>query len=497
MASKSKSRTKDYEKANNHLSPIPTNEHGQACKLQLCACKAKQITTFHITWITFWLCFFIWFCTTNMYDEISTDINLTLTQHQLAGTLSVTSTIVFRVLISDFCFKYGSRFSYIIILISTILSLIGMALIQDAIGYIIFHVFLGIAGASFVVTQYHTTRMFSSQIVGFAQAMTAGFGNFGGGCANFIMPLLMQYTNLSWRWYMVMFAAIAFLFCFLYYFATSDAPILPSDYASPPTPQCPIDLIHLEEEIDKIKPPDKQIGMSFRDAFSDYRTWILFTAYAACFGVEITFYLVAAHYFQIEYNLTEIESGLIVMIWSAMNIFARPLGGFVSDKYDMERRVKMLFAILLVESIFLILFGIIGHLSVYAAVVVSLLFSICIQTAQGVVFNITPLIQPKSVGHVIGIVASGGNLGATFFIFAIFLPWRSTDLDEQYTWVIVGGIVMVISFITLRIKFTEREMHDFDQQIQACYDLDRLETHHSFGTTTKTMMEAAKNKSRD
>eukprot|EP01083_Nonionella_stella_P042537 114863_1 len=462
------------------LPKTPTNEHGQATKLHFFSCEAAQ-RTFHITWLTFWLCFFVWFCTTNICHEISSDLNLTMTQHQVAGTLSITSTIFFRLLIADLCRKYGSRVTYIIVMIGVIVSLIGMALIQSVVGYMIFHVALGIAGASFVVTQYHITRMFSDKVVPMAQAISAGFGNFGGGCANFLVPVLIYYTGLSWRWFMIIFAVVVFVFCFLYYFGTTDHPIVPENPSvSKLEPQFPIDLVERQnakqQDTPTRGPPDKQIGHSFRDAITDYRTWILFLCYAASFGVEITFYLFAAHYFQRAHGLGTIMSGLIVMIWSSMNLFARPLGGWFSNQYDMTGRVGWLFVLLFLESLFLMLFGVVGHLSLYGAIGVSLLLSVCVQMAEGVVFNITPFVQPKSVGHVMGIVGSDGTLGATFFSFAIFIPWGKTQFDERYTWIIVGCIVMIIAFGSLRIKFTEREMMEMRQKERECYDLDRLET---------------------
>eukprot|EP01084_Bolivina_argentea_P316840 549293_1 len=453
------------------LTQIATNEYGQARKLNLCSCKARQTKTLHVTWATFFVCFFVWFCTTNIYDKISADIGISLNQHLLAGALAVTSPLLWRLMIGNFCFIWGSRVSYNIILITTGCTLIGCGLVKAQWLYISGHLILGIAGASFVVTQYHTTRMFANNIAGLAQAMTAGFGNFGGGCANFIMPVLVNYFGLSWRWCMAVLALICFVFCFIYFLATTDCPPAPSEEGPD------------EVERPYCGPPDRQIGISFKDAFKDYRTWILFMCYAASLGVELTFYLVAAPYLQQEHHISEITSGLIVMLWSSMNLFARPLGGFVSDALALEKRVQMLFVTLFMESVFLIIFGFAGHyVSPWAAVPISLLYSICIQMAKGVVFNLTPVIQPKCVEHVIAIVGSGGNFGAAFWIFAIFLPCRTApNFDEQYTWIIVGVIVMIVSFVALAIKFSEREVHDFEETCVSTFGLDNMQSGRKFG----------------
>eukprot|EP01084_Bolivina_argentea_P294500 506723_1 len=453
----------------------------QADTINPLACNSIPIRSFHITWITFFCCFLAWFCTTNIFVAISSDFNLTLTQHQLAGSLSITSTIIFRPIIAYLCPKFGSRISYIIVLLCTILSLIILSVVYTSIGYIICHIFLGIAGASFVVSQYHTTRLFAGKIVGRAQAITAGMGNVGGGVANFIIPLLVYQCNISWRWILLFVAGILFILCFIYYFGSSDT-------AKPDT-NLSFSLINLNNsrslrgQFGNSKPRDKiHIGGFFKDAFYDYRAWVLFACYAASCGVEITFYLVGAHYFSIEFDLSEIMSGLIIMCWSSINLFARPGGGYLCDKYSIPKRGKIIFYILFLESILIIIFGAIGHKSLIASIIVSMLFSMCIQMAEGAIFSIVAFIQPKSIGHVIGIVGSGANVGAAFFIFVIFLPLEISNYEVQYSWVILGVVVMICSFCALMIQFTNRELHDSNQNMAAVYDLDAVQTVQTIDT---------------
>ncbi|WP_405205886.1 hypothetical protein [Aquimarina sp. LLG6339-5] len=42
-------------------------------------------------------------------------------------------------------------------------------------------VFIGFIGVSLVITQFHTSVMFASNIMGTANATSAGWGNLGGG----------------------------------------------------------------------------------------------------------------------------------------------------------------------------------------------------------------------------------------------------------------------------------------------------------------------------
>ena len=65
-------------------------------------------------------------------------------------------------------------------------------------------------GASFVITQYHTSAMFEGKIVGSANAIAGGWGNLGGGLAQIIMPLLFAAfiafgisSHMAWRYSMI------------------------------------------------------------------------------------------------------------------------------------------------------------------------------------------------------------------------------------------------------------------------------------------------------
>jgi NNP family nitrate/nitrite transporter-like MFS transporter len=55
-------------------------------------------------------------------------------------------------------------------------------------------------------------------------------------------------------------------------------------------------------------------------------------AYAMCFGMEITFDNVASLHFVDTFKLSQSSAGFWAGIFGFMNIFARALGGIVSDK---------------------------------------------------------------------------------------------------------------------------------------------------------------------
>ena len=102
-------------------------------------------------------------------------------------------------------------------------------------------------------------------------------------------------------------------------------------------------------------------------AAKDYRTWILTIAYAACFGVEITVDNYAASFFHDDYKASLIMAGLLASIFGWLNIFARALGGILSDKvgkrFGFGGKVNLLIILLLLEGLGIILFSMAGALS--------------------------------------------------------------------------------------------------------------------------------------
>eukprot|EP01084_Bolivina_argentea_P182919 315708_1 len=301
---------------------IPTNQLGQATRLWLCHCQAIQIRVFHITWFTFWLCFFGWFATANLYPQIQPDLGLTITHKAIAGGCSVASTVGFRVLIGWIVQRIGSRKTYVVLLFISAFPVAGMALVQTPAGYIVVSLFIGVVGGAFVITQYHTTMMFAGKCVGTANATSAGWGNFGGGCANFFMPVLYNHfvkqydvgNNTAWRLCMLIPGLLYIVMAVIYYIFTVDNPPKPNasnnDNDSSQTPS----LKTMEKK--KKKSGGLKVGAS------DYRTWILFLVYAACFGIELTVLRFAVGFFTDEFGLTQELAGFIILCFSFCNLFA-------------------------------------------------------------------------------------------------------------------------------------------------------------------------------
>ena len=142
--------------------------------------------------------------------------------------------------------------------------------------------------------------------------------------------------------------------------------------------------------------------------------WALFFVYAACFGIELTINNIAAIYYMDYFDLGLKTAGLVAGLFGLMNIFARTMGGFISDKFvekgGLKGRVRWLFIALLVEGIALLFFSQMRVLAL--AIPAMIVFSLFVQMSEGATYSVVPFINKKALGSVAGIVGAGGNMGA-------------------------------------------------------------------------------------
>lgn len=442
--------------------------------LQLFNLKNVSIRTFWITAISFFLCFFAWFGIVPFMPDVVRDLGLTPDQKWNSIILAVSGTVFARLLIGKLCDKYGPRLCYTWLLTLGAIPVILCGLVQTPTQFLVCRLFIGFIGASFVITQVHTSLMFAPNIVGTANATSAGWGNLGGGANRLGMPLIAAAVvgfgvaeGEAWRYSMVIAGIVCFLMGLVYFFCTKD------------TPQGNFKELRAAGEMVSTK-KDK---VGFLTVLKDYRTWILFLVYAACFGIELTVYGTMDDYLQNTFQLERVTAGNIVLSFALMNIFARTLGGFFGDKFGklkgLRGRVLFLSFILATQGIMLLTFSM--TTSILVGVIFLICFSLSVQMAEGATFSVVPFINKKAIGSVSGIVGAGGNVGA--FLAAMLLKSKSAVAEKAAIvaneglgsevinaaqsaasssavssgYFLIGCVVVVTAIVALTIKFSTED----------------------------------------
>ncbi len=407
--------------------------------LNIFSIKGVQMRTFHITWLMFFVCFFGWFGLAPLMPTIRTDLGLSKAQVGNIIIASVSSTIIARLVIGRLCDSWGPRKTAVRLLVAGALPVFLVGLSKDYTSFLLFRLAIGVIGASFVVTQFHTSMMFASRIKGTANAVAGGWGNLGGGVTNMVMPLIFAaivgfgYTKAeAWRYAMIVPGIMMLIVAYLYHRFTKD------------TPAGNFDEIHHHQNKTKTD----------WSVLSDWRIWALTFAYGMCFGMEITFDNVASLHFVDSFKLSQGSAGFWAGVFGFMNLFARALGGIASDKvgkkFGMRGKGILLAIVLLLEGLGLILFAQAGSLAM--AIVSMLSFALFLKMANGATYGIVPFINEKNIGLVSGIVGAGGNMGGMIFGFL----FKSSAITYAQAFMYIGGIVIAVSLIVLVTRFQRK-----------------------------------------
>jgi len=424
--------------------------------------KMVQIRTFHMTWFAFFACFFAWFGIAPLMSVVRDELALTHEQVGWAIIGSVSMTIFARLFIGWLVDRIGPRKSYTWLLVLGSLPVMGIGLAQSFETFLLFRVLIGGIGASFVITQYHTSVMFAPNVVGQANATSAGWGNLGGGVTQFVMPLLFSVLvvgfgfseALGWRLSMVVVGVIIFLIGIAYYFLTQDAP---------------------DGNFDDLRargrmPEKKHVTGAYWMAMRDPRVWVLFVIYGACFGIELTVNNVAALYFVDYFDLNLVAAGFVAASFGLMNIFARTLGGLFGDNFGslwgLRGRSFWLFICILFEGIALMIFSQMQVL--FLALPALIVFSLFTQMSEGATYSVVPFINKKALGAVAGVVGAGGNAGA---VLAGFLFKGAMDWNEAF--LILGSVVTCGSGLAFFVRFSTRQ-EDEERAAFAVANIDTL-----------------------
>jgi len=399
--------------------------------------------TFHITWLMFFVCFFGWFGLAPLMPTIRAELHLTKSQIGNIIIASVASTIIARLIIGKLCDTWGPRKTAVRLLLIGSLPVFFVGLAHSYATFLMFRLAIGVIGASFVITQFHTSMMFAPNIKGTANAVTGGWGNLGGGVTNMVMPLIFAaivgfgYTSAeAWRYAMIVPGTMMLVIAFVYYKYTKDTP---------------------NGNYDEIGYKVKSTKTDW-SVLADWRIWALAMAYAMCFGMEVTFDNVASLHFVDSFHLSQSSAGFWAGIFGFMNIFARALGGIVSDKvgkkHGMRGKGLLLAGVLLLEGCGLVLFAHSGTLLVAIASMLS--FALFLKMSNGATYGIVPFVNEKNVGLVSGIVGAGGNLGGMLFGFL----FKSSAITYVQAFTYIGYAVMVVAVIILITRFKKQTTAD-------------------------------------
>jgi NNP family nitrate/nitrite transporter-like MFS transporter len=416
----------------------------KATRIDLFSMRTAPMRAFHVTWMAFFVCFFAWFACAPLMPLIKREFGLSVDQIANINIAAVAVTILVRLIVGPMCDRFGPRKVYAGLLLSGAVPVLGAAFSTGYESFLFCRLAIGAIGASFVITQYHTSVMFAPNVVGTANATTAGWGNAGAGAAQALVPMLVAAAiaigageHSAWRLALVVPGIAMPIMAFFYWRYTQDCP--QGNFA---------DLRARGIAIDGGK---KGGWASFRAACANYRVWMLFVTYAACFGVEVFIHNIAAVYYVDHFQLSLASAGMAAGSFGLLALFARALGGWLSDKVAAKRgldiRSTLLFVLIAGEGIGLFWFAHAGNVAL--AVVAMLVFGLFTHMACGATYALVPFIDRKALGGVAGVIGAGGNVGA---VAAGFLMKGVGNVQQTLS--MLGMLVAVSAICALAVRFS-------------------------------------------
>ncbi|KAJ3477489.1 hypothetical protein NLG97_g8823 [Lecanicillium saksenae] len=471
----------------------PLNRHGRV---------------FFFSWLGFMVAFLSWYAFPPLLTlTIKKDLKLTPTEIANSNIVALASTMFVRVLSGPACDKFGPKITFAACLLGGAIPSVLAGTVTTPNGLIALRFFIGILGGTFVPCQVWTTSFFDKNVVGTANALTAGWGNAGGGITYFVMPAifdsLVEHRHLTphvaWRVaFVVPFILITSIALGMMMLcddcatgkwserheavknnlrrhglgtpASSVREKSTGDLATPSestpedafTEQMKNEAVCNEAELSDQELLDVAKGETVRDpTFKDTlqvtfspQTIVVSAVYLCSFGAELAINsILGAYYFKNFKSLGQTGTGRWAAMFGLLNVVFRPLGGVISDV--LFRATGNLWS----KKIWLCFLGVVcGGFQIAIGLTdshsQSTMFGLIagmaffLEAGNGACFSLVPHVHPASNGIISGMAGAAGNLGG--IIFAIIFRYQGTDYGKTF-WVI-GVITIAINLLASWVK---------------------------------------------
>lgn len=366
---------------------IAVDSDNKATEFKFFSASPPHMRAFHLAWISLFACFFSTFATPPLLPVIRDNLNLTDTDISNAGIASVSGAIFSRLAMGAACDIAGPR------VVSASVSLIiapvvfAISMVSSPMGFVAFRFLVGLSLANFVANQFWMSCMFSSNVVGIANGVAAGWANVGSGAIQLLMPLIYSFicqigvpSFTAWR--------VAFFIPALLQALTAIA-VLALGQDLPDG--------NFQRPQNSGKKQEDGLFTVVLHGLKNYRGWILGLVYGFCFGVELTIDNIVAEYFYDRFNLKIQTAGVIAASFGFANFISRPAGGVISDmmgrRFGMRGRLWSLWLVHSFAGLLCVLLGRVNSLSV--SVVVMVAFSFFVQAASGLTFGVVPFVSRR------------------------------------------------------------------------------------------------------
>lgn len=322
--------------------------------------------------------FMVWVILSSLMPFIKETVPLSPGEVAWVTAIPVLLGSLLRIPIGYWSNRFGAR---TIFCISFLLLLAPVFYISKATTYVdllIGGMFLGIGGAVFSVGVTSLPKYYPKEKHGSINGIY-GMGNIGTALTAFSAPVLA--VSFGWTTTVQMFMILLVGFALLTFFL--------GDKNEP-----------------RVVTPLRQQIMS---VYKNEKLWLISLFYFITFGCFVAFTVYLPNFLVSHFQLDKVDAGMRTAGFILLATAARPLGGWLGDRWNPFKALMIVFAGLALAGILL---SFSPSMQMYT--VGCLLVATCAGMGNGAVFKLVPMYFSKQAGIVNGIVSAMGGLGGFF-----------------------------------------------------------------------------------
>ena len=373
--------------------------------------KTGHPPTLFSAFLYFDISFMVWVLMGVLGVHIAKDFGLSATQKGLLVAIPILGGALVRIPMGIMVDRIGPKKTGVIGQLLVMFPLIGAWLFASQLSSLLaFGLFLGIAGGSFAVALPLASRWYPPQYQGMALGI-AGAGNSGTVLASLFAPRLAE--MFGWKtvfgFALIPVAITLMLFTLL----AKESPNL----------------------------PQPKRWWAYLDLFKELDTlWFCFF-YSITFGGFVGLASFLGIFFHDQYGLSKIAAGNFTALCVFAGSFARPLGGYLADRFGGMTMLTFLYS-----AIALVMFGTSWLLPLSWTLPLLVIGMALLGMGNGSVFQLVPQRFQKEIGVITGIVGAAGGLGG-FFLPTILGYFKDATGSYGTGFLIFAGVNLMALFL--------------------------------------------------
>jgi MFS transporter, NNP family, nitrate/nitrite transporter len=427
--------------------------------------REPKIRVLHLSWLAFFVTFLVWFNHAPLMAAIRDTFSLSKQQVAALLILNVALTIPARIAVGSLVDKLGPRLMYSVLLAVSGAICIAFACATSFEWLAVTRFLLGFVGAGFVVGIRMIAEWFPAKETGYAQGVYAGLGNFGSAIAAISLPAVAALYGgpEGWRYAVGLTGVIALLYAGVYYLSVSDTPKGSTYFAPKKTGamevtskgdfvlyclmQAPLfatmivlawklgpSALNLVSQTAVYTVSAALVGLYALQLLDTWRinrsvfnkpvpelyryrftqVAALDIAYMITFGSELAVVSILPLLFKDTFGLSLGLAGFLGASFGMTTFFARPAGGWLSDRFGRRRVLNYCLAGTALGYAAMSFMG--PSTGIAFAVAATFVCSLFVNAGNGAVYAMLPMIKRRLTGQIAGMVGAFGNVGGVLFL---------------------------------------------------------------------------------